>query len=129
MKGTFLFGLCLTLATTIGCSSTPSHVAYVALPLSNAVGAYRVNDDSGALLKIFGTPFAAGTSPSSVVVHPSNKFLYATNQSENTISLFNIESSTGVLTEITPRTPSRSYSRQDDNGCEWRVSVCRESLL
>jgi hypothetical protein len=64
MKGTLLFGLWLALATAIGCSSTPSHVAYVGLPLSNAVGAYRINDDSGALTKIFDSPFAAGTSPS-----------------------------------------------------------------
>jgi 6-phosphogluconolactonase len=39
-----------------------------------------------------------------VVVHPSNPFLYAANQNTNTISLFKINSTTGALTEVLPRT-------------------------
>ena len=106
MKGTFLFGLCAALAAAVGCSSSPSHVAYVALPFDNAVGAYRISDDSGSFTKVPATPFASGTSPAAVAVHPSNKFLYTANQTENTISLFTIEASTGALTEVTPNTPT-----------------------
>jgi len=106
MKATFLFGLCAALAAAVGCSSSPSHVAYVALPFDNAVGAYRISDDSGSFTKVPATPFASGTSPAVVAVHPSNKLLYTANQSENTISLFTIDASTGALTEVTPRTPT-----------------------
>ena len=39
-----------------------------------------------------------------MVVHPSNHFLYAANQNTNTISLFKINSTTGALDEVLPRT-------------------------
>src|SRR5262249_17017086 len=86
-----------------GCGSSSSHVAYVTLPSVNGITGLRVNDDSGAITTIFGSPFPAGHSPSSVWIHPSNKFLYVVNQTDRNISLFTIESKTGPLTEVMPR--------------------------
>ena len=69
-----------------------------------------MNKRTGAGSLIFGSPFVTkiaptvAASPSSVVVHPSDRFLYATNQNTNSISLFTINSTTGVLTEVLPRT-------------------------
>jgi 6-phosphogluconolactonase len=69
-----------------------------------------MNSHTGAGTLVFGSPFVtkiaptAAASPSSVVVHPSNHFLYAANQNTNTISLFKINPTTGALTEVLPRT-------------------------
>src|SRR5947209_6717536 len=69
-----------------------------------------MNSHNGAGSLIFGSPFVTkiaptqAASPASVIVHPSNDFLYAANQNTNTISLFKINSGTGALDEVLPRT-------------------------
>ena len=98
----------LTLAVGIGCSSSPARFAYVAT--GQGIYAFRMNKSTGAGSLIFGSPFVTkitpttAAAPSSVVVHPSNRFLYAANQNTNTISLFKINPITGALTEVLPRT-------------------------
>jgi len=69
-------------------------------------------DAGTALAKVvIGSPFVAktnansSTSTSSVVAHPSNHFVYVANQDINNISRFRINSTTGALTEVLPRTP------------------------
>jgi 6-phosphogluconolactonase (cycloisomerase 2 family) len=90
-----------------GCSSsTPHHIAYVSLPSLNAIAAFRQNPHSGSLTAVIGSPFSAGASPVSIVVHPSEKFVYVANQRENDISLFRIDNETTELSEVTPRTPT-----------------------
>lgn len=97
----------LTLAA-VGCSSPAVRFAYVAT--DQGIYALRMNSKTGAASTIFGSPFLTelapntAASPSSVVVHPSNNFLYAANQNTNTISLFKINSTTGALDEVRPRT-------------------------
>ena len=94
---------------TIGCSSSPAvRFAYVAT--GQGIYAFRMNSKTGAGSLVFGSPFVTkiapttAASPSSVVVHPSNHFLYAANQNTSTISLFKINSTTGALDEVLPRT-------------------------
>jgi 6-phosphogluconolactonase (cycloisomerase 2 family) len=101
-------GIMLVLAT-IGCSSSPAvRFAYVAT--GQGIYAFRINSKTGAGSLVFGSPFVTkiapttAASPASVVVHPSNHFLYAANQNTSTISLFNINSGTGALDEVLPRT-------------------------
>ena len=60
----------LALAGLTGCSASSSHLAYVSLPVSNAVDAFRVNNDSGKFTVIVGSPFLAGNSPGPVIVSP-----------------------------------------------------------
>jgi 6-phosphogluconolactonase len=93
----------------VGCSSSPAvRFAYVAT--GQGIYAYRMNSKTGASSLVFGSPFVTkiapttAASPSSVVVHPSNRFLYAANQNTSTISLFKINSDTGALDEVLPRT-------------------------
>jgi 6-phosphogluconolactonase len=93
----------LGLTALSGCGSSGTHTAYVSLANSNAVAAYRINNSSAKFTTIVGSPYPAGNSPSSVRVHPSNKFVYAANQSENDISLFTIDSAIGSLKEVLPR--------------------------
>lgn len=98
------FVLALFLA---GCSNnTATHSAYVTLPTTNRVLAFRVNDTTGALSYPFGGSFLTGQSPSSVAVHPSGRFLYVANSGENDISLYNVDSTSGSLREVLPRTPA-----------------------
>jgi 6-phosphogluconolactonase len=98
----------LALTIAVGCSSPAVRFAYVAT--GQGIYAFRMNSHNGAASMIFGSPFVTkiaptvAASPSSVVVHPSNRFLYAANQNTNTISLFTINSTTGALTEVLPRT-------------------------
>jgi 6-phosphogluconolactonase len=84
-------------------SSNATHLAYVAGGV-NAVSAYRIDNQSGNASLLVGSPYLAGNSPSSVVVNPSGQFLYVANEADNTISLFSINSTTGALTEVLPRT-------------------------
>ena len=93
----------------VGCSSSPAvRFAYVAT--GQGIYAFRMNSKTGAGSLVFGSPFVTkiapttAASPSSVVVHPSNHFLYAANQNTSTISLFKINSTTGALDEVLPRT-------------------------
>ncbi len=100
---------CLLVSTLIACgggssSSTVPHLAYVAGGQTNVVG-LRIKS-TGEFQTILGSPFVSGNGPSSVIVHPSNKFLFVANQSEGTISLFTINPNSGALTEVLPRTPA-----------------------
>lgn len=94
-----------SLATWTSCGSTSSRYLYAALPdAPNQIVEYREDPNSGVLTALSGSPIPAGPAVQSIVVHPSNKFLYAANSGEADISLFTI-SSGGALTEVTPRTP------------------------
>jgi 6-phosphogluconolactonase (cycloisomerase 2 family) len=94
----------LGLAALLGCGSSSTHVAYVALAGANGVAAYRIDNHSAKFTPIVGSPFPTGNSPSSVLVHPSGKFVYVANQTDNDISLFSVDSAIGSLTEVLPRT-------------------------
>ena len=83
-------------------SSSSSHVAYVAGG-QKSISAFLVNDGSGKVSMPVGSPYVAGNSPSSVVVHPSGQFVYVANQADSSISLFTADPSNGSLTEVLPR--------------------------
>jgi 6-phosphogluconolactonase len=87
---------------SIGCIT--SHTAYITLPTLNGVAAYRIDNASGHLIQIVGSPYATGNSPGPVVVDPSNHFIWVANRDDNTISLFKIDHVNGGLSEILPRT-------------------------
>ena len=80
--------------------------AYVAVPQANAVAAYRVKSGSGDLKARAGFAFQRRNFSGFVAVHPSGKFVYTANQGGNDISLFTVDSNTGELTEVLPRTPA-----------------------
>ncbi len=97
------FVLALSLAAC-NANNTPTHPAYVTLPTINQVLAYRVNNKTGELMKTFGGTFNTGMSPLSVAVHPSRHFVYVANSGENDISLYTVDSNSGALREVLPRT-------------------------
>jgi 6-phosphogluconolactonase (cycloisomerase 2 family) len=94
----------------VGCGTTSSHFLYAAIPASNEIVAYREDPNSGVLTPLSDSPILAGPGVESIVLHPTKKFLYAANSAVTplgNISLYNI-STTGTLTEVTPRTNAGS---------------------
>ena len=64
----------------------------------DSVSAYAVNATTGVLTLI--STIGAGSSPSSIVVHPSGKFVYVTNAGSNNVSMYSLDATTGNLTLI-----------------------------
>lgn len=102
-KGILLSLALLFGASLVSCGSRNTHLAYLGIPTSNGIAAFRIDNNTGKFTPIVGSPFLAGNSPGPVVVAPSNNFLYTANQTDNTISLFKIDRLVGALTEVTPR--------------------------
>jgi 6-phosphogluconolactonase len=102
-KRMFLVLIVMGLAALVGCGSSSTHTAYVTLPDSNAVGAYRIDNHSARFTTIVGSPYPAGSSPSAVLVHPSGRLVYVANQGDNNIELFSIDRTIGSLLEVRPR--------------------------
>jgi len=97
----------LTILSSAGCSSrtinsTSANTAFVTVPQSG-ISEWRI-DNSGNFTNVLGSPFQVGNSPISLQLHPSNQFLYVANQADSTISLLKIDSNSGALTEVLPRT-------------------------
>ena len=92
-----------SMSAWLGCGSTSSRYLYAAIPASNQIVIYREDPNAGVLTQLAGSPVTAGQAVQSLVLHPSNKFLYAANSGSNNISLYAIGSD-GSIAEITPRT-------------------------
>jgi 6-phosphogluconolactonase (cycloisomerase 2 family) len=109
-KGLSRLAIAFVLAIFLpGCSdNTGTQNAYVTLPTVNRVLAFRVNNKNGQLARVFGGTFDAGMSPSAVAAHPTNRFVYVANSGENDIGLYSVDSSSGDLREVLPRTPAFS---------------------
>jgi 6-phosphogluconolactonase (cycloisomerase 2 family) len=71
----------------------------------DTISGFAVNQTTGGLTAISGSPFASGdTGPTAVVVSPNGKYLFAANASASNVgsnSVFSIDSTTGGLTPIT----------------------------
>jgi len=100
------------LATSVLCGlllfaacGSSHHTAFITTPLNSSVSAFRVDNQTGRFTEIPGSPYQAGISPSTILVHPNRKFAYVSNGGGNDISLFKIASDF-ALTEIMPRTPA-----------------------
>ncbi|HYM79507.1 MAG TPA: beta-propeller fold lactonase family protein [Candidatus Dormibacteraeota bacterium] len=94
--------VCASMGAWMGCGTTSSRYVYAAIPSANNIVAYREDPNSGVLTQLVGSPISSGRAVQSLALHPSGKFLYAANSFDNNISLYTI-SSTGALTEVTPR--------------------------
>ncbi len=75
--------------------------------VSGNVSAYTIDRSTGALSPVPGSPFVAGSFPSSVAVDSSGEFAYVVNECGNifcsligSVSAYTIDSSTGALSPI-----------------------------
>jgi 6-phosphogluconolactonase (cycloisomerase 2 family) len=108
LQKAFLLGFVLAVVAGCGsCGKTGNHYLYAAIPGASQLAIFREDPYSGVLTQLSGSPYTVGNGARSVVAHPSGKYLYVANpgQSENDISLFNINSD-GSVNEVTPRTPA-----------------------
>jgi DNA-binding beta-propeller fold protein YncE len=62
-----------------------------------AIEAFGIDNSSGALTQIVGSPFAA-TNPTSITLDPSGKFAFVV--TDGGIFAYTIDSTTGVLTAV-----------------------------
>lgn len=102
-KAAALFVMWVSIAICLSCTNNSSRFLYAAIPGSNEIVIYREDPNSGILTQLAGSPVTAGAAVESLVVHPSNKYLFAANAGEGDVSLYTI-STAGSLTEVTPRT-------------------------
>jgi 6-phosphogluconolactonase (cycloisomerase 2 family) len=113
-------GICAGLAScgsgVGGClfctSSTVRQFAYVANAGGNNVSAYSVNTESGALTAVPGSPFAAGTRPTSVALvntintpiasfpWSSVQFAYVVNSGSGSVSAYSVDAVSGALASL-----------------------------
>jgi 6-phosphogluconolactonase (cycloisomerase 2 family) len=85
-----------------------SGYAYVTNSGSNNVSGYSIDDATGALTPLPGSPFAAGVLPQSIAAHPSGRFVYVTNVGIGginepfhfSISEYRVDPATGALTAV-----------------------------
>jgi hypothetical protein len=91
-----------------------NEVLFVSDATNNAIGAWHINTDTGALTLVSGSPFpVAGGQAQGMAVHPSGKFLYLVNQitpsDPGGITAFAINAD-GALTPVGSETPDSQQS-------------------
>lgn len=102
-----------TLITTVAAGSGPRHMtfdpeykrAYVICESSSTVVGFNYDGENGTLTSfqtVSTLPPAGfgGNTTAEIAVHPSGKFLYGSNRGFNSIVVYAIESSTGILTPV-----------------------------
>ena len=93
-----------TLGQTQGSGTTGvaegSGTLYLAESTSNNLAGYSVDIGSGLLSNAPGAPFAADAEPSSVVIEPGGRFLYAASQSAQVVDIFSINLANASLTGL-----------------------------
>jgi 6-phosphogluconolactonase len=96
---------------SVATGTSPSSVAvhpsgnfvYASNSGSNDISAFAVRGippDFFLLVPVSGAPFAAGSSPVSVAVDPTGRFLYTANQNSNDVSAYTVNKLSGVLTPV-----------------------------
>jgi 6-phosphogluconolactonase (cycloisomerase 2 family) len=64
------------------------------------VYAFSIDQSSGTLTAVSGSPFAAGNGSQSLAFDATGAYLYVANLTDNTISGYTVNASTGALTEL-----------------------------
>jgi 6-phosphogluconolactonase len=79
--------------------------AYVINEMQSAVSVFRYNQVTGGLLKLqtissLPKDFSGHSEAAEIQVHPSGRFLYASNRGHDSIAVFSIDQNKGTLTPI-----------------------------
>ena len=97
---------------------------------TNNVSAYTIDEKSGRLVPVAGSPFPAGTFPSAIAVDPLGKYVYVTNSMSNNVSGYAINSTTGALTPLSGSPfAAQEFTVVRGSGSERQVGLCGESRL
>jgi 6-phosphogluconolactonase (cycloisomerase 2 family) len=85
-SGTFLYALnCGALCSASGAGD---------------VQAFTIDQNTGALTPIPGSPFLAGSNPFALAIDSTGHFAYSANFGSNDVSAFSIDNQTGALTQV-----------------------------
>jgi len=106
---------------------------YVADPVLNFVWALTLSNTGSLAVNtvnkgVFPGPDDDTPGPSSIVIEPSGKYLYATNQSMNMIFAFTIDPSTGVLTAVQTTMTQHQVANTDPSPVALAVDVSGQYL-
>ena len=87
----------------VTCANPRLSFVYATNENAATVATYAIDSTTGAL-SVVGSPVSTGTgtfpAPKGVAVDPSGKFAYVTNEGDNTIVTYQINSATGALTVV-----------------------------
>lgn len=72
---------------------------FLFVPVPNGVSVYAIDTTTGTLSEVAGSPFSAGTNPSSVNIDPTDGTVYVVNGGSANVSGFTL-GSTGALTPL-----------------------------
>ena len=76
----------------------PLKFAYVTIPASNEIAGYSIDQSTGALTPLAGSPFPVGVGPSSAATRGT--LLYVANAGSNSMLVYSIDQNTGALTPV-----------------------------
>jgi 6-phosphogluconolactonase (cycloisomerase 2 family) len=74
--------------------------ALVANAGSSGVSVYAIDQSTGRLAEVAGSPFASGTQPRRASVDPTARFVFVPNAGSNDVSVYQFNSTTGFLTPV-----------------------------
>jgi Lactonase, 7-bladed beta-propeller len=104
-----LLGLASVPSSQVVAQTAPQQYVYDSVPLtttSSNITGYAKNAQTDALAAVPGSPFAERPQGSSMAIDARGRFLFVVNRITNNISMFQIDSATGSLTEV----PSSPFS-------------------
>ena len=84
---------------SIAIDSGSSHLYVATSGDGGGLQVFTLNNSTGALSSITGSPFATGNAPNSVAIDGTGAFVYVANRSDSTISAYSI-GATGTLTAV-----------------------------
>ena len=90
----------LFLVSQIARAQTTQSYLYSIEQSANVIQGYSVNNTTGALIAVPGSPFSDVGGPVAAATNSTGTILFVANQATNSISVFAINSSLGALTEI-----------------------------
>lgn len=106
--------------------SSGSSYLYIARSGTNGGLAVYTISSSGGLQQVTGSPLAAGTQPTSVVVNAAGTGIYVANQNSGTISEYGVVTSTGAVSPLSPATVatvSAPWALAVDNSGDYLLSI------
>jgi len=97
-------------SATANCTTADGNNLFVADSGSNEITVFAAciqtsgtcGAADGTLHSVAGSPFAAGTAPVALMVHPTLNFVYAVDSKSNQISQYKYSPATGALTALSP---------------------------
>lgn len=81
-------------------TGTTGKFAYTADNAGGKIYAYTIDQTSGALTPVSGSPYADGTAPAAVSLAPNGKFAFSASDSGTEVHAFTIDQTSGALAEV-----------------------------